>query len=32
MAAGWQCDVIGQIPEIGLDDSRLTAIAALVRA
>lgn len=31
MAAGWPFDVIGPIPEIGLDDPRVSDIAALIR-
>jgi hypothetical protein len=32
MAAGWLCEMIGRLPEIDLDDSRLSDIATLVRA
>ena len=31
-AAGWPCSVLGAAPEIGLDDARLSDIAAVVRA
>jgi hypothetical protein len=32
MAAGWRCSVLGAVPEIGLEDPRLSELAALVRA